>query len=209
MTSNFALSVPTLPAESKARTDNSCLPGESDSDLIRKSADAASKIPVAEEAGVVMAIHPDDPPWPIFGLPRIITDEAALERLVHIVDSPSNGITFCTGSLGPNSEVDLIRSIRTVGAMGRIHLVHARNIKRTGEKSFRECEHSSGAGDVNLYEVIKALVDIGFTGAIRPDHGRMIWGERGKPGYGLYDRALGAMYLAGLWEAIEKTKPSS
>ncbi len=162
-------------------------------------------VPVAEESSVKMAIHPDDPPWPIFNLPRIITSESALDRFVKIVDSQSNGITFCTGSFGPNSKMDLVKSIRKYGAMGRIHFTHLRNIKRTGEFSFHEVEHPTEFGDVNMYEVMKAYVEIGFTGAIRPDHGRMIWDEKGRPGYGLYDRALGAMYLSGLWEGIQKT----
>ncbi len=162
-------------------------------------------IPVAEESGVKMGIHPDDPPWPIFNLPRIITDEAALEHFVKIVDSPSNGITFCTGSLGANPKIDLIKSIRKFGAMERIPFAHCRNIKHTGEYSFHEVEHPTEFGDINMYEVIKAFIEVGFTGAIRPDHGRMIWGEKGRPGYGLYDRALGSIYISGLWEGIEKT----
>ena len=156
-------------------------------------------VPVAEESDVKMAIHPDDPPWPIFNLPRIITSESALDRFVNIVNSQSNGITFCTGSFGPNSKMDLVKSIRKYGAMGRIHFTHLRNIKRTGEYNFHEVEHPTDFGDVNMYEVVKAYIEIGFTGAIRPDHGRMIWDEKGRPGYGLYDRALGAMYLSGLF----------
>jgi mannonate dehydratase len=162
-------------------------------------------IPVAEESGVRMAIHPDDPPWSIFGLPRIIIDEAALDRLVRIIDSPSNGITFCTGSLGANSDLDLVKTIRKFSMLGRIHFVHFRNIKHIEKKIFYESEHPTEFGDVNMYEVIKALIDTKFDGVIRPDHGRMIWGEKGRPGYGLYDRALGIMYLAGLWEGISKT----
>lgn len=159
-------------------------------------------VPVAEESGVRMAIHPDDPPWPIFGLPRIITDDAALERLTGIVDSPSNGITFCTGSLGPNAGMDLVKSIGRFTRRGRVPFVHARNIRRTGKRSFHETAHCTGSGDVDMYRLMRELADAGFDGALRPDHGRMIWGERGRPGYGLYDRALGAMYLAGLWEAV-------
>ena len=162
-------------------------------------------VPVAEESGVRMGIHPDDPPWSIFNLPRIITNEAALDRFIKIVDSPSNGITFCTGSFGPNSKMDLVKCIRKYGAMGRIPFTHLRNIKRTGEYSFHEVEHPTEFGDINMYEVIKAYIEVGFTGAIRPDHGRMIWDEKGRPGYGLYDRALGVMYLTGLWEGIQKT----
>jgi len=163
-------------------------------------------IPVAEQSGVVMAIHPDDPPWSIFGIPRIITDGTALERLVNIVDSESNGLTFCTGSLGPNKDMDLIKNIYKFGKMKRIHFTHVRNIKHFGENSFQETAHTTESGDINVFEVLKAYNDVGFTGAIRPDHGRMIWGETGRPGYGLYDRALGAMYLSGLWEALQKNK---
>lgn len=162
-------------------------------------------IPVAEESEVKMAIHPDDPPWSIFGLPRIITDEVALDRLVKIIDSPSNGITFCTGSLGANLKMDPVKAIRKFGTLNRIPFVHFRNIKHTDKYSFYESEHPTEFGDVNMYGVIKTLIEIGFDGAIRPDHGRMIWEETGRPGYGLYDRALGVMYLARLWEGINKT----
>ena len=157
-------------------------------------------IPVAEEAGVRMAIHPDDPPWSIFGLPRIVTDGPALQRLVRLVDSPANGVTFCTGSLGARPDNDLPAMIRELG--DRIHFAHCRNVRITGEERFHETPHPSRYGDVDMLEVMRALRDVGFTGPARPDHGRMIWGERGRPGYGLYDRALGAAYLNGLWEAI-------
>ena len=86
--------------------------------------------------------------------------------------------------------------------MGRIHFAHCRNIKRTADRSFHEVPHPSEFGDVNLLEVLRALSDTGFDGPIRPDHGRMIWDETGRPGYGLYDRALGATYLYGLWEGL-------
>ena len=161
-------------------------------------------VPVAEEAGVRMAIHPDDPPWPIFGLPRIITDGAALERLVEIVDSPANGVTFCTGSLGASPANDLPAMIRRIGGKGRINFAHCRNVSVTGDRRFHESPHPSSRGDVDMFEVLRALRDVGFTGPMRPDHGRMIWGETGRPGYGLYDRALGGMYLHGLWEALTR-----
>lgn len=161
-------------------------------------------VPVAEAAGVRMAIHPDDPPWSIFGLPRIITDAAALRRLVELVDSPANGVTFCTGSLGVSPANDLPAMIREIGGRGRIHFAHCRNVAITGTRRFREAPHPSAAGDVDMHAVLTALRDVGFTGPLRPDHGRMIWGERGRPGYGLYDRALGAMYLYGLWEGITR-----
>ena len=159
-------------------------------------------VPVAEAAGVRMAIHPDDPPWSIFGLPRIITDGPALERLIGLVDSPSNGVTFCTGSLGPLVENDLPAMIRSIGGRGRINFVHCRNVLRTGERNFHESPHPSELGSVDMREVLRALREVGFAGPMRPDHGRMIWGETGRPGYGLYDRALGATYLLGLWEGL-------
>jgi len=161
-------------------------------------------IPVAEEAGVKMAIHPDDPPWPIFGLPRIITGEKSLERLLKIVDSPYNGLTLCSGSLGANPANDIPALIRKFGAMGRIHFAHVRNVKIHSPHNFNEAAHLSREGSLDLYEIMKAYHEVGYEGYIRPDHGRMIWGEKGRPGYGLYDRALGVAYLNGLWEAIDK-----
>ena len=159
-------------------------------------------IPAAEAAGIRMAIHPDDPPWGIFGLPRIITCEKNLDRFLHIVDSPANGLTFCTGSLGANPENDLPRLAEKYAA--RIPFAHLRNIKITGPRQFEEVGHPSPCGSLDLYAIVRGLVRGGFDGYVRPDHGRMIWGETGRYGYGLYDRALGAAYLTGLFEAVEK-----
>jgi mannonate dehydratase len=166
-------------------------------------------IPVAKSAGVKLAIHPDDPPWSIFGLPRIITNAASLERLTRIVDDPTNGVTFCTGSLGADERNDLPAMIRSLGARGRVHFVHGRNVRRTGERQFHETPHPSQYGSVDMLAVMRALRDVGYSGPMRPDHGRMIWGERGRAGYGLYDRALGAMYLQGLWEGLEGQRTSA
>jgi mannonate dehydratase len=157
-------------------------------------------VPVAQASGVRMAIHPDDPPWSILGLPRIITNATALQRLTALVDRPANGVTFCTGSLGvlaTNHLPTMVRQLRD-----RIHFVHCRNVRITGPHQFQETAHPSTFGDVDMFRVLEALHEIGFAGPMRPDHGRMIWGEDGRPGYGLYDRALGAMYLQGLWEGI-------
>jgi len=159
-------------------------------------------VPVAASSGVKMALHPDDPPWSIFGLPRIITSGVALERVTSIVDDPANGITFCGGSLAADPKNDLPDIVRCLGAKGRIHFAHCRNIRRTGTRAFEETAHPSDSGDIDMRAVLSALHDTGFAGPIRSDHGRMIWGETGQPGYGLYDRALGAMYLHGLWEGI-------
>ena len=163
-------------------------------------------IPVAEESGINMAIHPDDPPWPIFGLPRIITCEKNLDRFLKLVDSPANGLTFCTGSLGSSADNDIPHMVEKYAAMGRIHFMHIRNVKLLPDGSFEESGHLSANGSLDIVAIMKALHKNGFDGYVRPDHGRMIWGETGKPGYGLYDRALGAAYLNGIWEALEKSE---
>lgn len=160
-------------------------------------------IPVAAECDVNMAIHEDDPCWSIFGLPRIITCEKNLDRFLKIVDDPHNGITLCTGSLGCSAENDVVHMAAKYAAMGRIHFVHARNVAVL-ENGFEERAHYSACGSLDMYSILNALYKNGFNGYIRPDHGRMIWGETGRAGYGLYDRALGAAYLNGLWEAITK-----
>ncbi|WPC44020.1 mannonate dehydratase [Clostridium sp. JS66] len=162
-------------------------------------------IAVADEVAIKMAIHQDDPPWSIFGLPRIIKNKEDLEKLINLVDSPNNGITLCSGSLGVDPNNNVPELIRYFGKKGRIHFGHCRNVKITGEKCFEEASHRSADGSLDMFEIMKAYHDIGFDGPIRPDHGRMIWGETGRPGYGLYDRALGATYLNGIWETLEKT----
>ncbi len=163
-------------------------------------------IPVAEANGVLMAIHPDDPPWNIFGLPRLITCEKNIDRFLKIVDSKANGLTFCTGSLGASRSNQLTQMIAKYVKMGRIHFMHIRNIKYVNEIDFMEVSHFSQSGDLDIVAIMKALADNNFDGYIRPDHGRMIWGETGKPGYGLYDRALGATYMNGIWETLIKIK---
>ncbi|MDK2919991.1 MAG: mannonate dehydratase [Candidatus Petromonas sp.] len=161
-------------------------------------------IPVAEESNVKMAIHPDDPPWSIFGLPRIITSEENLERFLKLVDNSYNGLTLCSGSLGVSKDNDIPRIVRKFGK--RIHFAHMRNVKITEDKSFEEAAHPSKYGSLDMVEILRAYHEVGFDGPMRPDHGRMIWGETGKPGYGLFDRALGATYLYGIWETLVKTK---
>jgi len=156
--------------------------------------------PAAEAVGIKMAIHPDDPPWSIFDLPRIVKNEMDLANILAMVDSPANGLTFCTGSLGANPENDLPTMIRRFGE--RIYFAHCRNIKITGEKQFHETAHPARYGHIDMTAVMQAYADIDFSGPMRPDHGRMIWGESGIPGYGLYDRALGATYLLGLWDGL-------
>ena len=161
-------------------------------------------MPVCDRYDINMAIHPDDPAWSVFGLPRIIINERNLQRMMKMVDNPHNGVTFCSGSYGTNLENDLPHMIRSL--KGRIHFAHVRNLKFNTPDDFEESAHLSSDGSFDMYEIMKALFDIGFDGPIRPDHGRMIWGEKAMPGYGLYDRALGAAYLNGLWEAIVKSE---
>lgn len=163
-------------------------------------------IPVAEECDVKMAIHPDDPPYNIFGLPRIITNENNLDRFLKLVDSKYNGLTFCTGSLGSGSFNDVVKMIDKYSSQGRIHFMHVRNIKLLEDGSFEESAHYSKCGSLDIVKIMEVLHKNNFDGYLRPDHGRMIWGETGRPGYGLYDRALGAMYIAGIWETLEKVK---
>ena len=158
--------------------------------------------PVCEEVGVRLACHPDDPAWPIFGLPRIAHSQKDFDIMVKLYDSPANTICLCTGSLGSNPDNDLPSIIRHFGEMDRIGAMHVRNLKFLGHHKFREAAHLSSAGDLDMYAIMKAIYDTCPDTYIRPDHGRMIWDEIGRPGYGLYDRALGAVYLNGLWEAI-------
>ncbi|WP_394925765.1 mannonate dehydratase [uncultured Robinsoniella sp.] len=159
-------------------------------------------MPVCDKYNINMAIHPDDPAWSVFGLPRIIINKQNILRMMKMVDNPHNGVTFCSGSYGTNLENDLPDMIRSL--KGRIHFAHVRNLKFNSPTDFEEAAHLSSDGTFDMYEIMKALYEIGFDGPIRPDHGRMIWGEVAMPGYGLYDRALGASYLNGLWEAIIK-----
>ena len=179
-------------------------------------------MPVCDKYDINMAIHPDDPAWSVFGLPRIINNKENISKMLKAVDNVHNGLTFCAGSFGTNPENDLPDMIRTFA--GRVHFAHVRNLQfnyfchedgsavkawsgvdiPVGMPDFEEAAHLSSDGSFDMYEIVRALYESGFTGPIRPDHGRMIWGEEAMPGYGLYDRALGAAYINGLWEAIEK-----
>lgn len=162
-------------------------------------------MPVCDRYDIDMAIHPDDPAWPVFGLPRIVTDQDSLLRIVGAVDDAHNGVTLCSGSLGSNPHNDVPDIIRALP--GRIHFAHVRNVRYNTPDDYEEAAHLSRDGSLDMFAIMQALHDIGFDGPIRPDHGRAIWGEVAMPGYGLYDRALGATYLNGLWEAIEKSSP--
>jgi mannonate dehydratase len=160
-------------------------------------------MPVCGQYGIKMAMHPDDPAWPVFGLPRVMSNKEQLLRMVNMVDNPLNGITLCTGSLGSNPDNDIPEIIRAL--KGRIHFAHVRNVRHNSAGNFEESAHLSTVGSLDMYAIMKTLHDTGFDGPIRPDHGRNIWGEVSIPGYGLYDRALGVSYLNGLLEAIEKS----
>ncbi|MBP3950999.1 mannonate dehydratase [Bacillus suaedae] len=164
-------------------------------------------IPVAREHDIKMAIHPDDPPFSVFGLPRIMTNHQNIARFLELVDDPYNGLTICSGSLGANLENNVSEMVRAFSE--RIHFAHLRNVKTYGNGDFIETSHRSSDGTVDLLSIVKALHDSGFEGYARPDHGRHIWGEECRPGYGLYDRALGIMYLWGIWDALEMKKERS
>ncbi|MBE0341692.1 mannonate dehydratase, partial [Paenibacillus sp. 28ISP30-2] len=157
-------------------------------------------IPAAERSGIRMAIHPDDPPWSVFGLPRIITSQTHLRRLLALYDSPANGITLCSGSLGANPDHDIVSMIHEF--KDRIPFAHIRNVRVSANGDFIETSHRTQDGTVDIAGIVQAYHDVGFTGYVRPDHGRHLWGEKCRPGYGLYDRALGIMYLWGLLDAL-------
>ncbi len=159
-------------------------------------------MPACDETGINMAIHPDDPPWDMFGLPRNITGMSSYDKLFAAVPNVHNGITLCTGSLGAGRDNDMVAMASKLAA--RSYFVHLRQITHSGALDFCESGHLTSMGSLDMYGIVKALVEAGFDGYVRPDHGRNIWGEDGKPGYGLFDRALGATYLYGLFEAVEK-----
>lgn len=159
-------------------------------------------VPVAEENGIRMGIHPDDPPWPIFGLPRIVCNKGNIKHILDVVDSKSNGVTLCSGSLGANPSNNIAEMVREFA--DRIPFAHIRNVKVYENGDFIETSHRTSDGSVDIYEIVKAYHEIGFEGYARPDHGRHIWDEVCRPGYGLYDRALGIMYLWGIWDSLER-----
>ncbi|MDG4716793.1 mannonate dehydratase [Winogradskyella marincola] len=166
-------------------------------------------IPLAEELGVKMAIHPDDPPFDIMGLPRIITSERDLDDLVGFIDSPSNGITFCTGSLGANKKNDLSKMIEKF--KNRIHFLHLRNVKREDDGSFYEDHHLEGSSD--MFEIVKAVLKIekerNISLPMRPDHGHQMLDDlkhnNSYAGYTAIGRLKGLAELRGLSLGISKS----
>lgn len=159
-------------------------------------------MPVCHECDIKMAIHQDDPPWDIFGLPRLLVDSPAIDRFLSMVDDPYNCLTLCSGSMSANPQNNVADIIRR--HCDRIAFAHIRNVKHFANGDFSEASHRDCDGDTGILEIVKAYHDCGYQGYIRPDHGRHIWGEKCRPGYGLYDRALGIMYLLGCFDTLEK-----
>ena len=162
-------------------------------------------VPVAEEAGVKMAMHPDDPPRsPVRGLGRIMTSPENFQRLLDLVDSPANGLTFCQGCF-TEMNIDVPRWIRHFAGAGRMHFDHYRNINKGGTADhFSETFHDE-EGEADMYEAMKAYIESGFTGPMRPDHAPTMEGESNDhPGYALQGRLMAVGYMKGLMEAIIK-----
>ena len=164
-------------------------------------------MPTCRECDVKMAIHMDDPPWDIFGLPRLLINEPNIDRFLKMVDDPYNCLTLCSGSLSAdptNCVADIVRK-----HCQRIAFAHIRNVKHFPNGDFSEASHRDCDGDTGILDILQAYHDGGFAGYIRPDHGRHLWDEgpgKVRPGYGLYDRALGIMYMLGAWDYMEKEK---
>ncbi len=154
-------------------------------------------LPVAEDAGIKLALHPDDPPLPeLLGQPRIIISNAAFRRVVDLAPSPANGVCYCVGSLHPAGE-DVLAGIRSLGE--KIFFFHARNVRGTAQH-FTETWHDNG--DIDMAAVIRALKGIGYTGTLRPDHAPSMAGEtNATPGYEMLGRLFAAGYLRGLIQA--------
>ena len=140
-------------------------------------------MPVCHECGSKMAIHQDDPPWDIFGLPRLLVDEPSIDRFLKMVDDPYNCLTLCSGSLSSNPKNNVADIVRK--HCDRIAFAHIRNVKHFPNGDFSEASHRDCDGDTGILDIVKAYHDCGFTGYVRPDHGRHIWGEKSRPGYGL------------------------
>lgn len=159
-------------------------------------------MPTCKECGIKMAIHQDDPPWDIFGLPRLLVDEPSISRFLAMVDDEYSCLTLCSGSLGANPANNVASIIRK--HCDRIAFAHVRNVKHFENGDFSEASHRDCDGDTGILDIMKAYHDCGYKGYIRPDHGRHIWDEKCRPGYGLYDRALGVMYLLGCWDMLDR-----
>jgi mannonate dehydratase len=172
--------------------------------------------PVAEELGLRLAIHPDDPPWSLFGLPRVVSTADDVRAILAGCDTPANGLTFCVGSYGARADNDLLAMAREFGA--RIHFVHLRQVTREPDGSFHEAEHLAGTSD--MVGVIKAMLEeearrrrTGRTDhevPLRPDHGHLLADDVGKkvnPGYSLIGRLKGLAELRGVIHGLKHAIP--
>jgi mannonate dehydratase len=196
-----------IPGEAKATTKDMLAKLETYKDIDRAALQENLRYfleeisPVAEENGIRLAIHPDDPPFPILGLPRIVSSMDDFRFILDKVDNPANGVCFCTGSLGASAANDLPAMVKAIG--DRIHFVHLRNVKKDEEGNFYEADHLDG--DVDMYAVMKELVKLQQSARkslpVRPDHGHQMLDDMEKvtnPGYSAIGRLRGLAELRGL-----------